>query len=400
MPADRAPTLTGLRRALLRQPVITLAANPHLYRDIAGRHDQLARWFRERLGWPLVHDTTDGVIRLRITPAHTRHGRIVHARPAHPTMTRLGWTTAMLVCAALAESDRADVFATDLRETVTGHAAGDDRLPDLNFVDDHTHRLALAAALGWLERTGVLSFRAGSAEDVRDGQDAIITVRAAALRELLTCPTRPAVAVDADDLLVDPTPRGADTGVARRIVLDHAVYDADLPDDEAAWLRGNLAISMPWLHRLAADLGCEVERRADGVALIDTDPADPLAPIAFPAAGSTDGHIALILAEHLADALRSPHHAVPRDHLIAVVADHATAIGAKARWRADARDPANAPATTTRALSVLADFDLITVDRDTGAVTGRPLIARFGAEPVALTDPTPPQPVRLPLEDT
>ena len=386
-----AESLRELRRALLMSSMVTRSGDPGLYRAVVGHREQLRQWFRDRLGWPLVIDTTDGFARLRITPTSMRHGQVQADHRPHRRMGRLAWTVAMLACASMAESDRPEMYASDLRDTITGYTRDRDDLPDVDFTDDHTHRRALAAALSWLDRVGVVDFRDGTADDVSDGGEAIVAIRAAALREMLTSPTKPAAAERSDDLLTDPSAaiagRHPSVGVLRRLAVEHAVYDTDLDAAELDWLRSNLGVSMGTIRRFADEIGCAVERRTDGVALIDRDDNSPLAPRAFPAAGSTPTHVALIIAEHLADALRTDAPAVARDHLVDIVADSARTIGASAKWAAAARDPANAATTLADGLAVLRSFDLLVETPST--VTGRPLVARFGADPVAMTQPTP-----------
>jgi uncharacterized protein (TIGR02678 family) len=161
--------------------------------------------------------------------------------------------------------------------------------------DDVADRRALAAALRQLLALGVITETEGSLSEQLS--EALITIDTDLLGQLLVGPLAEADSVD--DLLAlaaRPGPRGVEHAVRRRLVEDPVTLYADLPAEQAEWLRRRARRESALLERC---FGLITETRAEGVAV--TDPEDYLTDLIFPGA-STVARIALLaLPELLAD---------------------------------------------------------------------------------------------------
>jgi uncharacterized protein (TIGR02678 family) len=260
-------------------------------------------------------------------PARTRTGREFDRR-------RYGYLA--LVLAALgragiqvALSELADVVAADANR-IDGLGLDTGRGP---------HRAAFVDVVTWLEDRGALRLADGSARAWADDPD-----RSEALYDIdrdvalaVFRPTRVLHHVRTVAALLDrPGAHGPATSRdsarraagqrARRVVVERAgVYYAEVDDDTRNMLR---------TPALAADLtrltGLAVERRAEGVALVDTA---GLAERRFPA-GGTVAHAALLLLGEISDRIVDPD--APHLH----------------------RLPAPSPAERTRALAAEVDRGL------------------------------------------
>jgi uncharacterized protein (TIGR02678 family) len=125
----------------------------------------------------------------------------------------------------------------------------------------------------------------------------LITIDTDLLGVLLAGPL--AEAADPDELFelaARPGPRGVAHAVRRKLVEDPLVLYADLPGDQADWLRRRARRESALLERC---FGLVTETRIEGIAV--TDPEDYLTDVVFPGA-STVARIALLaLPELLAE---------------------------------------------------------------------------------------------------
>ncbi len=299
-------------RLVLRHPVIT-AATPR-----PGDLAAIRRWAPE-----LRDDlaTLTGT-RLEVTPHLARLvRRPTRLDPTHPLLSRSGRPfdarRYAYLCLALAELLRCgpQVLLTDLAEHVKRRADG---IAGLGLDPDvHTHRTALVDAIRALEALDALSARDGStgsyANDPTEG-DALYDVDADVATGLFQPPTRLQHLDTAADLVVDRDAAGRDTrrrAIRQRLtrrLLDHPLLLlADCSGEEIAYLRREAG-------RVAADVerltGCAVERRSEGLALLDT--AGELTDHRFPGNG-TVSQVALILCDTLgARPVGSAQVALPR----------------------------------------------------------------------------------------
>jgi uncharacterized protein (TIGR02678 family) len=163
--------------------------------------------------------------------------------------------------------------------------------------DERAHRTAFVDVVRVLESLGVLRLRDGSSADLDadalydvDHEAVHVITPVQALRDMTSIQDRLAESFgeSRDERRAQVRQR-----VLRMLVDRPVVLHSDLDDDERSWLQHNGA-------RVAADLGrltgMQVERRRDGIALIDVD-GDASART-FPRGGSGP-QLALLLADRL-----------------------------------------------------------------------------------------------------
>ncbi|WP_367132078.1 TIGR02678 family protein [Saccharothrix sp. HUAS TT1] len=164
----------------------------------------------------------------------------------------------------------------------------------LTVVDDVADRRALTAALRHLVSLGVLHETEGTV-DVH--AEALITIDTDLLGRLLTGPvaeaTSPARLVE---LAARPGPRGVEHAVRRKLVEDPVVLYADLPPEQAEWLRRNQRKESALLETC---FGLRTECRVEGV--LAADPEDYLTDLYFPGT-STVARLALLALPELSAA--------------------------------------------------------------------------------------------------
>ncbi|MCE7000342.1 TIGR02678 family protein [Saccharothrix sp. S26] len=179
----------------------------------------------------------------------------------------------------------------------------------LTVVDDVADRRALTAALRHLVSLGVLHETEGTV-DVH--AEALITIDTDLLGQLLTGPVAEA---DSPSRLVElaarPGPRGVEHAVRRKLVENPVVLYADLPPEQAEWLRRNQRKESALLETC---FGLHTECRVEGV--LAADPEDYLTDLYFPGT-STVARIALLALPELleSDPLAGGRHAVDRAEL-------------------------------------------------------------------------------------
>jgi uncharacterized protein (TIGR02678 family) len=174
--------------------------------------------------------------------------------------------------------------------------------------DDVTERRALTAALRHLVSLGVLMETEGSvAQDVLP-QEALITIDTDLLGQLVTGPVgeaeNPAHLVE---LAARPGPRGIEHAVRRKLVETPLVLYADLPDEQADWLRRNQRKETALLEQA---FGLYTECRVEGV--LAADPEDFLTDLSFPGV-STVARIALLA---LPDLVEDDSESAPARHVV------------------------------------------------------------------------------------
>ncbi|MGM1058875.1 TIGR02678 family protein [Saccharothrix sp. Mg75] len=156
----------------------------------------------------------------------------------------------------------------------------------IEVVDDVVDRRALTAALRHLVSLGVLHETEGTV-DVHT--EALITVDTDLLGQLLTGPVAEATSPERlVALAARPGPRGVEHTVRRKLVENPVVLYADLPPEQADWLRRNQRKETALLE---ASFGLHTECRAEGV--LAADPEDYLTDLYFPGT-STAARIALL----------------------------------------------------------------------------------------------------------
>ncbi len=300
-------------RALLMAPLLHAERDLDSYRLVRRHAEWLRNWFAKEAGWGLTVDAS--LARLRKVPATTDDGtRAARARRSDPPFSRRRY---VLLCLALASLETADhqIVLGRLAELVLGSVAADPALAEAGIVfdlDNRDQRRDLVAVVRFLLGLGVLRLVDGVDSDYVTGSgDALYTIDRSALAALLTSRRAPS-GIDAEDLdqrlvalVAEVTPDTQDARnrairihLTRRLLDDAVLYYEDLDDDQRTYLTAQR-------HRLvatvAAATGLDAEIRAEGIAMVDErgDATD----LEVPDQG-TDGHLTLLVAEHLANRLR------------------------------------------------------------------------------------------------
>lgn len=289
-------------RLILRHPLITTTwpderALPRVRRFGATLRRDLAEAFGYRLE---LHGSTARLVRAKdqldgTQPAVSRTGRpFDRQRYAY-----------LALCLAVLGRAGIQITLSELADSVAGDA---NRITGLGLDPDHgPDRRAFVDAVGWLEERGVLRLADGSsaawASDPGAGE-ALYDVAQDVVFALFR-PTRVVQHVESVSALLGRlmtssgnAERRRAAQVARRAVVESpVVYHADVDPVVANHLRGSA---------LAADLarltGLRVERRAEGVLLVDTA---GFTGERFPGAGSV-AQAAVLLAVEMADRVADP----------------------------------------------------------------------------------------------
>jgi uncharacterized protein (TIGR02678 family) len=244
---------------------------------------------------------------------------------------------------------------------------------------ERAERLAFADGLDVLCAWGVIEHTAGShdsyARRTQGDDEALFTIDHRRLALLLRDPAAALAATTVDDLLDEsarhaPTPEGENRAraerLARRLTEDPVLLLADLDGEERAYFLGQRARIE---SAVCAATGCQVERRAEGSALIVEDRS--FTDVPFPT-NATVKQVALLLCDALAAAGAGGE--LSPEAVRAAVAGLVRAHGA--HWSRDPGDPAEVAALTEAAAAVLVECDL--ARRTTGGgLRPTPLAARF-----------------------
>jgi uncharacterized protein (TIGR02678 family) len=289
-------------RLLLRHPLITASwpderALVRIRRFSAELRGDLADAFGYRLE---LHGATARLVRTADVldpdrPAVTRTGRL---------FDRQRYAYLSLVLAVLGRAG-IQITLSELADSVAGDA---NRITGLGFDPDAgPDRRALVDAVGWLEERGVLRLADGSsaswAGDPGAGEALYDIARDVVFA--LFRPPRVLQHIDSVTALLERSmsrsgnaDRRAAAQAARRAVVDRpVVYFTDVAAEVANHLRGS---ALPAdLQRLT---GLRVERRAEGVLLVDTT---RLSVEQFPGTGSV-AQAAVLLATAMADRAVDP----------------------------------------------------------------------------------------------
>lgn len=320
--------------------------------------------------------TPDGLRRpLRIRPASVS-GR---KRPPDewPALSDRACLLLLLTLVAL-ERGRAQTAIADLAQEV--ERTGDDVDPPVS-VDfrQRSERMAFADGLDLLCAWGVIEHTSGSHDSYtrrEQGDDeALFTVDRRRLALLLRDPAAALGAMTLGELVDEsgrysPTPEGENRAraerLARRLTEDPVLLLADLNDDDRAYFLSQRARIEA---AVANATGYEVERRAEGSALIVDDRA--FTDVPFPT-NSTIKQVALLLCDALAGA--GPNGELSAEALRDAVAGLVSRHGR--HWDRSPEDPEEIAALAVAATEILLACDLA---RRSGAscVRATPLAGRF-----------------------
>lgn len=389
---DQAVTAERRRalRALLRTPLLT-AHGPDV--DAFGLVRRHAAWLREWLarnaGWRLHVDSE--LARLRKVPADTRDGsRPARARRGDAPFSRRRYVLLCLALAALEREDRQTALGR-LAEHLVALVVGDPQLAAAGVTFDlsgRDQRRDLVAVVRLLLDLRILVRVHGDEEAyLAERGDVLYTINRPALAAMLSVKRGPST-VDEDRLeqrlaaiTEEPLPdtdegrfRRLRSRLTRQLLDDPVVYYDDLDADELDYLHRTRARI---LDEITEATGLVPEIRREGIAMVD-DRGD-LTDLGLPEEG-TDGHLTLLLAEHLADhARRAPGRPVSRTalhrHVGNLIAEH------RSHWRKGVTEPGADTALADATIERLAALQLVRLEPD--GVVGLPAIARFALDPPA-----------------
>lgn len=383
-PLEDQQERTQALRALLGSPFV--GADEPAYALLRRHERELAMTLQSTYGYQLHVGSTaaralgpptiDGLRRpLRVKPG-SASGR-QRPRDEWPALSDRGCLLLLLTLAALERSGAQTAIADLAREV---ERAGADVEPSV-VVDFRlrAERVAFADGLDLLCSWGVLQHTSGSHESYarrEQGEDeALFTVDRRRLALLLRDPAAALQANTLQDLLDEsdrhaPTPEGENRaraeGLARRLTEDPALLLSDLDVDERAYFLGQRARIET---AVSASTGYQVERRAEGSALIVDDRA--FTDVPFPT-NATVKQLALLLCDTLADAGPDGELSTEalRDVVLQLVSEHGN------HWGRDANDPAQTAALTEQAIEVLLACGLARRG-EAGGLRPSPLAGRF-----------------------
>jgi uncharacterized protein (TIGR02678 family) len=372
-------------RALLRQPLLAAGSDHDQELELIRRHrDWLHEWLGRNTGWTLRVDSE--VARLVKRPGDLDDA----TRPArdprhHAPFTRRRY---VLLCLALASLERSERQTTlgSVADAVVEAVAADPVLAEAGIeltLDSRDQRRDLVQVMRTLLELRVLERVHGDEEQyLHERGDVLYTINRPVLTSMLAVSRGPST-IEADDLegrlaalTEEVTPetesarnRRIRTTLTRRLLDDPVLYLDQLAPDELAYLRGQRA---QLLGQVEAATGLVREVRREGIAMVDE--RGDLTDLALPEEG-TDGHLTLLLAEHLAAVARERPGAP-----VSLTSLHRHVAGLIERhrriWRKNVAEPGAEIALTERTVDRLEALRL--VRRTAGGVVPLPAVARFG----------------------
>ncbi|MGX7827254.1 TIGR02678 family protein [Actinokineospora sp. 24-640] len=368
-------------RALLARPLLVAGRDDDAIRLVRRHERDLRDWLSQETGWRLRVDSEA----VRLFKTSTTHDDSTHPARDGRGRPAFGRRRYVLLCLALSVLERADAQITlgRLAEGVLA-AVAEPELADAGIeftLGRRDERSDLVAVVRLLMGWGVLDRVAGEEDAYLSATgDVLYDVRRRVLSTLLTGHRGPSTVAAPDfdgrlsELTDEPTPdtdelrnRALRQRLTRRLLDDPVVYYDELTEDERAYLVSQRhAIT----RRIADATGLVTEMRAEGVAMVDPD--DDLTDVRMPEQ-RTDGHLTLLIAEHLA-AAAAP---VPVQRLLALVRDLTTQHASF--WRKGVTEPGAETELLDGALGRLRALRLVT-DLPGPMIAPRPAIARYAVE--------------------
>ncbi|WP_405139850.1 TIGR02678 family protein [Sphaerisporangium sp. NBC_01403] len=388
-PEEEAAQRRTAMRALLAKPLLTVESDAATLLLVRRHIAALRDWLSRETGWRLLADAETARL-FKTAPTTSEATHPARGRAGEP----FGRRRYVVLCLALAVLERADAQTTlgRLAEEVL-NAGAEPELAESGFtfaLDHRAERADLVAVVRTLLDWGVLRKVAGDEDaylssatgdvlyDVRRPVLAVLltgargpsTVRAASLEERLSELTAEPIP-DTDELRNQALRRR----LTRRLLEDPVVYHDDLDDAERAYLFSQRhAIT----RRIEEATGLVPEIRAEGIAMVDPD--DTLTDVRMPEQ-RTDGHLTLLVSEHLAtrgEATVDELHAFVRQ----------AAERHRSYWRKGVTDPGAEEGLLGTALEKLTALRLIEISAGPPSrVRGRPAIARYALEEPTIREP-------------
>ena len=377
-------------RTLLQYPLLSAGGPLAQEFGLVRRHGEwLADWLSRYPGWRLQIESE--FARLRKTPGDSTDG----TRPAVEPKDEIPFTRRRysLLCLALAALERADRQTTlgRLAEDIENLVVTDLALQAAGFHFDllnHDHRKDLVHVARFLVDRGILVKVHGDELQYlnNDGGDALYNIRRPLLSATLNVRRGPSTISDStleariSKLTEDPLPDNEDGRnrrmrmlLVRRLLDDPVLYYADLNSETLSYLHRQRGLL---LSQIQEATGLYPEVRSEGIAMTDSE--GDLTDFALPETG-TAGHLALLLAEHLADHGRR-NRATPMG-MTALITRTAEFIREhRQHWNKEASLPSAEVAMTRETLGRLEALRLVRCDQD--GVMAMPAIARYAIKDV------------------
>ncbi len=381
IPAEELAQRRTALRALLAKPLLVADADSETLVLVRRHLTELREWLNRETGWRLVVDSETARL-FKTAPALSDASHPARGQNKEP-FGRRRYVTLCLALSALARADAQTTLGSLAEDVLT--AAAEPELAATGFtltLDSRADRSDLVAVVRLLLGWGVLSRVAGDEDAyLSAGTDVLYDVRRPVLGVLLSgirgpsTVTAGAFSQRLAELTAEPVAESDELRnqalrrrLTRRLLEDPVMYYDELDNDERAYL---LSQRHAITRRIADATGLIPEMRAEGIAMVD--PEDELTDVRMPEQ-RTDGHVTLLVAEHLArreQATRGELRAFVRQ----AAAEHAT------YWRKGVTEPGAETELLATALEKLSALRLVEADGD--VVRSRPAIARF-----ALNDPT------------
>ncbi|MFD0894766.1 TIGR02678 family protein [Luteolibacter ambystomatis] len=372
-------------RCLLQHPMLSAGGAFAEQFGLVRKHaESLREWFAHHANWEL--QVTSDLARLRKTPPDSSDG----TRPARDSRTDAPFTRSryVLLCLALATLERSERQITlgRLAEEIQGFFKADPELEqagmifDLQSVDQ---RRNLVQIIRFLLEHGALR-RIQGEEDAflkNERSDALYNINRSVLSGMLAVRRGPSMIQNIAfrerlaAIVEEPLPETDDgrnrrlrVRLMRRLLDDPILYYEDLEPDERVYLDSQRVFILRHIH---AATGMASEVRKEGIALLDQ--RGDMTDLGLPEEG-TDGHLALLVAEFLANMLRRDESAlcgvaVLREHVAQLIEVH------RKHWRKDVTEPGADRLLMESTIDRLVALRL--VRRTSEAIKPLPAIARF-----------------------
>ena len=381
MPAEEQAQRRAALRALLAKPLLVADTDSEMLVLVRRHLPGLREWLNRETGWRLAADSETARL-FKTATALSDASHPARGRNKEP-FGRRRYVTLCLALSALARADAQTTLGSLADDVLT--AAAEPELTAAGFtltLDIRAERSDLVAVVRLLLAVGVLSRIAGDEDAYLSARtDVLYDVRRPVLGVLLSGIRGPSTVTASSfeerlaELTAEPVAETDELRnqalrrrLTRRLLEDPVLYYDELDDDERSYL---LSQRHAITRRIADATGLVAEMRAEGIAMVNPD--DELTDVRMPEQ-RTDGHVTLLVAEHLArrdQATLEELHAFVRQ----VAAEHAT------YWRKGVTEPGAETELAGTALEKLSALRLVEVDGS--VVRGRPAIARF-----ALDEPT------------
>jgi uncharacterized protein (TIGR02678 family) len=372
--------------ALLRRPLLLASgATAEAYALVRKHNIWVRDWFARHAGWALQLQSE--VARLRKTPANVSDATRPLLDSKEQRFTRRRYVLLCLTLAVLERSERQTVLR-QLAEGIAGEFASNPEIQTCGISFDLTvrdHRRDLVEVIKCLIEFGILRRLDGDEQQFisSEAHDVLYTINTAALAVMLNVRRGPStIATELVDIriqtMLDEFLPDTEEGRNRRIRVrlfrtlldDPVIYYSQLEENERQYL---LTQRPSLVRELEVATGLIGEARREGLAMVDLD--EVATDVKMPEEG-TDGHVTLLIAEHLAGRLRAGLAGAVRVKDVEqftelLIREHRT------HWRKDAREPGAAHLLARQALWRLQMLRLIEVDDEYQMIFALPAIGRY-----------------------